>query len=697
MKHVAREKVTKEHLARRAYLYIRQSTLRQVADNQESTRRQYGLQQRAVALGWPVEQIEVIDCDLGISGASTSDRQGFQKLVAAVGMGQVGIVLGLEVSRLARNCADWHRLLELCALSGTLILDEDGIYDPTQYNDRLLLGLKGTLSEAELHMLRARMRGGLLTKARRGELRIGLPVGFVYDDQDHVVLHPDAQVRRTLELFFQTFRRTGTAGSTVKHFTEQKIPFPRPARTGARTAEVVWGRLSVRRATSILHNPRYAGAFAFGRNRVRKQPDGRYRKSRVAQDQWLCLLLDHHPGYITWEQYERNEQRLRQSAKAYGIDGRQSPPREGPALLQGLAVCGRCGARMSVHYYHRRERLVPSYHCLVQCRQHGLPACQSVPGEVVDETVGQLLVETMSPMALEVSLAVQAELEARLAETDQLRQQQVERAEQDAERARYRYLQVDPGNRLVAVSLEADWNEKLRLLEQVRDRVELQRSADRATFDDKTKRRIRALATDFPALWNDPATPHRERKRMVALLLEDVTLHKQEGQISIGIRFRGGATKEMSVPVPLNAWRRRQTHPRALARAAELIAKHTCSEVATQLNEEGFTTGAGAPFSAGAVRWLRTRWKLKNKQDHLRAAGKLTSAEMAARLGIGERVLRGWRQAGRLSATSCNDRGDWMYDPIEEQSDWIQQQAVCKDIDKTARKNSTPPKLLQEV
>ncbi len=245
---------------------------------------------------------------------------------------------------------------------------------------------------------------------------------------------------------------------------------------------------------------------------------------------------------------------------------------------------------------------------------------------------------------------------------------------------------MDPDNRLVAVSLEADWNEKLRVLEQVRDRVESQRSADRAGFDETTKQRIRALASDFPALWKDPATPHRERKRMVALLLEDVTLRKQDGQISIGIRFRGGATKEMSIPVPLNAWRKRQTHPKALARAAELVAEHTCSEVAAQLNEEGFTTGAGARFGAAAVRWLRTRWKLKNHQDHLRAAGKLTSAEMAARLGISERKLRDWRQAGRLRATRCNDRGDWMYDSIEQQSDWIQQQAACKDTSENSQK-----------
>lgn len=679
MKHVAVQKVTANHLVRKAYLYIRQSTLRQVADNQESTRRQYALRDRAIALGWAQEQIDVIDCDLGLSGATTDQRQGFKKLVAEVGMGHAGIVLGLEVSRLARNCTDWHRLLEICALTDTLILDEDGLYDPTQYNDRLLLGLKGTLSEAELHMLRARMRGGLLAKARRGELRIGLPVGLVYDEQGKVVLHPDMQVRCTLELFFRTFHRTGTACATVKHFTEERTPFPAPAKTGARTAEVVWGRLSLQRAVSILHNPRYAGAFAFGRHRARKQPDGHCQVRRVPQDQWHCLLLDVHPGYISWEQYERNRQRLQDSARAYGSERRHGPPREGPALLQGLAVCGRCGARMSVRYHRRGGQLVPSYGCLEQNRGYQRSPCQVIPGGEVDATVGRLLIQTMSPMALDITLAVQAELETRLVETDRLRQQQVERAEHEAEHARCRYMQVDPTNRLVAGSLEADWNEKLRALEQVRDRVERQRSADRANFNEATKRRIRELASDFPRVWSDPATPHRERKRMVALLLEDVTLNKQDEQITICVRFRGGATASLSIPIPLNAWRRRQTHPKALARAAQLLERHTDSQVAAKLNEEGFTTGAGACFDVTAVRWLRTRWGLKSYQDHLCAAGKLPGAEMAARLGISERQLREWRRAGRLRAIRCNGRGDWIYDPIEHQSDWIRQRAVCKD------------------
>ena len=684
-------KVDASHLARKAFLYVRQSTLRQVAENQESTRRQYGLRERAIALGWTAEQVVVVDCDLGLSGAS-ADREGFQKLVAEVGMGHAGIVLGLEVSRLARNSTDWHRLLEICALTETLILDEDGLYDPTDYNDRLLLGLKGTLSEAELHMLRARMRGGLLAKARRGELHIGLPVGLVYDELGRVVLHPDAQVCNTIALFFRTFLRTGAACATVKHFSEQAIPFPAPAQVGAKTAQVVWGRLNLSRAVHLLHNPRYAGAFAYGRRHRRKQPDGRCRTAHVPRDQWHALLLDAHPGYISWEEYERIQQRLRASAHAYGIDRRHGPPREGPALLQGRVLCGRCGVRMSVRYHRRRGELVPDYSCHVRTMQHGDSPCQLIPGGKVDEAVGRLLVETMTPMALELTLAVQAELEARLHEADRLRRQQVERAEHEAEHARRRYMQVDPTNRLVAASLEAEWNDRLRVLDDVRDHVERQRSADRATFDDKAKERVRALAADFPAIWNDPVTPQRERKRMVALLLEDATLLKRQEDITISVRFRGGATTTLSASIPLNAWRKRQTHPKAVTSAAALLEAHTDAEVAAALNEAGFTTGANVPFDTTAVKWLRHRYGLKSYREHLLAAGKLTATEMAARLGISRRQVGVWRQAGRLTATNCRDKRGWMYDPIE-QPQRIQSCVACEDASATkpAERRSAEP------
>lgn len=670
-------KVAATHLARQAFLYVRQSTLRQVAENQESTRRQYALRERASALGWTAEQIVVIDCDLGLSGA-TAAREGFQRLVAEVGMGHAGIVLGLEVSRLARNCTDWHRLLEICALSETLILDEDGLYDPTQYNDRLLLGLKGTLSEAELHLLRARMRGGLLAKARRGELQIGLPVGLVYDGRGRVVLHPDAQVRETLALFFRTFQRTGAACATVKYFSEQQIPFPAPAAAGTKTAQVVWGRLTLGRAVHLLHNPRYAGAYAYGRRHNRKQPDGGSRTTRVPRDQWLVLRLEAHPGYISWDDYERIQDRLRASALAYGIDRHHGPPREGPALLQGRVLCGRCGVRMSVRYHRRRGALVPDYVCCVRTLQHRDPLCQLVPGGGVDATITRLLAATLTPLALELTLAVQADLQARLDDVDRLRGQQIERAEHETEHARRRYLQVDPTNRLVAAALEADWNDQLRVLAEVREQVARQRTQDHATFDERTQQRIRDLAVDFPAVWDDPATPPRERKRIVGLLLEDVTLLKQDEQITLAIRFRGGATTVRTVPVPLNAWRGRQTHPLAIARAATLLASHTDATVAGLLNAEGFTTGAQAPFDSNAVKWLRRRHGLQSLHQHLRAAGKLTSAEMARRLEISVTQVGAWRVAGRLTGERSNDKNAWLYHPPEQPLPRIQARPACK-------------------
>ncbi len=319
--------------------------------NTESATRQYALRQRAVALGWTAEQVVVIDCDQGQSGSSAADRAGFQRLAAEVGLGHAGIVLGLEVSRLARSSTDWHRLLEICALSGTLILDEDGVYDPSHFNDRLLLGLKGTMSEAELHVLRARLLGGILSKAHRGELKMPLPVGLVYDPCDRVVLDPDQQVQQALRLLFQTFRRTGSAWRTVQLFRQQQLSFPRRLRTGPRKGELVWGPLTHNRVRQVLHNPRYAGAFCFGRSRLRITGDGRCQVDRLPREQWRVLLPGAHPGYLTWDEYDENLRRLRANAQTYGAERRAGPPREGPALLQGLVLCGRCGERMTVRYH----------------------------------------------------------------------------------------------------------------------------------------------------------------------------------------------------------------------------------------------------------------------------------------------------------------------------------------------------------
>jgi len=658
------QKVTARHLARSAYLYVRQSTMRQVMENTESTERQYALRQRAVALGWPSENVIVIDSDLGQSGASAADRAGFQKLVAEVGMGRAGIVLGLEVSRLARNCADWHRLLEICALTDTLILDEDGIYDPAHFNDRLLLGLKGTMSEAELHLLRARMRGGLINKARRGELRCRLPVGFVYDGLGRVVLDPDQQVQESVRLLFQTFSRTGAAHATIKHFRNQGLLFPTRVGGGPRKGELSWGPLCLGRVASALHNPWYAGAYAFGRSRCRKQPDGRVRHEHLPVGEWLALIRDAHAGYLSWEEYVRNQQRLQTSAKALHFDRSQSPPREGPALLQGRAVCGLCGSRMHVRYGTRRGQRIPNYVCLGRGRDFGDALCQSIVGTRVDEAVGKLLVEAVTPMALEMSLAVQQEVERRVDEADRLRHRQVERAQYEADLARQRFMHVDPANRLVADSLETEWNARLRALDEARDDYERQRAADRLAVDDDARRRILALATDFPAIWRDPNTPDRERKRMLALLVEDVTLIKQR-QITAALRFRGGATTTLTLARPLTAQQLRATHPDVRQQIDALLDEYTDAQVAHILNERGLRTGAGDSFDAVSVQWVRTTAKLTGLKDRLLAAGMLTTMQLSKMLGVERTTICRWRVQGLIRARICNGLGEWLYWPPE--------------------------------
>jgi DNA invertase Pin-like site-specific DNA recombinase len=556
------EKVRPEHRARNAYLYVRQSTLRQVLENTESTKRQYALRDRAAVLGWDAQQIVVIDSDLGQSGASASDREGFQKLVAEVSLGRAGIVLGLEVSRLARNSTDWHRLIELCALTHTLILDEDGVYDPGQFNDRLLLGLKGTLSEAELHILRSRMRGGILNKVRRGEFAIPLPAGFLYDGHQQVILDPDQAVQQSIGQLFGAFRRSGSAPGVVREFRNKQWKFPVRTRKGPRPGDLEWVDLTRNRVNSVLRNPRYAGAYAYGQNRHGKKPDGSGRCiQRLPREQWYQLQREAHPGYLSWEEYEENLKRLGENAPAPKPQGRGAV-REGPALLQGLAYCGVCGARIAVRYHSRADRLVPDYVCTGNNSNQATPPCQLVPGRNLDQVIGKVLVETMTPAKLELALAVQQEIDAREAETERLYQLQVERARYESTLAERRYKAVDPDNRLVAGTLETEWNDKLRRVretEQENERLRLARQAVSA----HTREQILRLANDFPQMWQDPKTPDRERKRMARLLIEDVTLIRSPEQVTAHMRFKGGAVQTIHVAV-----RPRRTNPRTIAGGA---------------------------------------------------------------------------------------------------------------------------------
>ena len=656
----AESKVTSEHLKRAAYLYIRQSTLRQVLENTESTQRQYALRRRAVVLGWPEDRIVVIDHDQGQSGESASEREGFQRLVADVGLGKAGIVMGLEVSRLARNCADWHRLLEICALSHTLILDEDGLYDPAYYNDRLLLGLKGTMSEAELHILKARLVGGMLSKAQRAELKMPLPVGLVYEEDERVVLDPDQQVQQSVRVFFATFERTGSAWSTVQAFRREGLKFPKRGQAGS--GEIAWQGLSHCIALDTLHNPRYAGAFCFGRTRTWKDVEGKCHTQELPREQWRFLKKDAHPGYITWDQFLAHEQLLLKNQQGHGGGERKAgPAREGPALLQGLILCGKCGSTMTIRYHYRGGRLTPDYVCQKQCVECAEDICQRIPGGGLDEAVGELLVQSVTPLALEVALKVQSEIQARLTEADRLRQQQLQRAQYEADRARLRYMRVDPNNRLVADTLEGQWNEKLRALAQVKEECEKQHGLDSDQLSQEQRAKILGLASEFPRLWRDPQTPDRDRKRMARLLLEDVTLRREQQEILAQLRFKGGATRELRLPFPKAAWALRKTKPEIVAEIDRLLADHCEGEIAHLLNEKGWRSSGGAAFTFRIVNHLRWTYKLKTRYERLREGGLLTAREVARIIGGVASRIKYWRHLGLLSGARYSEKSEYLY------------------------------------
>jgi DNA invertase Pin-like site-specific DNA recombinase/DNA-binding XRE family transcriptional regulator len=661
--HRANQKVSASHLKRQAYCYVRQSTLKQVFENTESTKRQYALREHAIALGWPMVQIVTIDTDLGETAASVADRQGFQKLMTEVSMGRVGLVMGLEVSRLARNNADWARLLEICAITDTLILDEEGIYSPTDFNDRLLLNMKGTFSEVELHVLRSRLRGGILSKARRGELKTRLPTGFVYDHNDKVIIDPDKQIQQCLRLFFDIFQRTGAAFATVKAFATDDMKFPCRMHLGPDKGKVKWQRLTSGRALSILNNPRFAGAYYYGRQRSRLNVDGSTTYFQVPRDQWLVLIKDAHPGYITWQQYEDNLQRLRQNAVAYNVIDRKTPAREGPCLLQGLAVCGKCGQRMTIRYkYQKKGRIEPAYLCQRHRIERWESSCQYIPGAKIDEAISKLLLDSVTPLTLEVALQVQKELEDRFNEADKLRKQQVQRAEYEANIARRRFMQVDPDNRLVADTLEAEWNEKLRQLQDAIDYYEDHRQKESEKLKSVQKKEVLKLAKDFPRLWKNPRTPVREKKRMIRFLIEDVTMIRKEENITLHVRFKGGAKKTLTLPPPLKGWQYNATDPKIVQMVDELLTDHNYAEIATILDNRGFKTSQGNRFDRNVIKSITYNYKLKTRFARLRATGKLTADEVASLLGVTAQTARKWGKEGTIKTYPYNDRNGCLYE-----------------------------------
>ncbi len=650
-------KVTGKHLARQAFLYVRQSTLHQAEQNRQSSRRQYALGQRAHSLGWPKAQVTVIDSDIGQSGADR-DREGFKMLLAEVSLGNAGIVLGLEVSRLARNSSDWHQLLELCALKNTLILDEDGIYDPKDFNDRLVLGLKGQVSEMELHYLRLRLHGGIVNAARRGELRLPLPTGLVYDPLFRVVLDPDAQVRQTVMELFDTFTRTGSARACVKDFHARGLLFPRRQRQRATRGELVWEKLTCARTLQVLHNPRYAGAFAYGRKPTGRHADGGPSRP-VPDEEFSVLLPDHHDGYITWQRYQANRQRLADNARHRSQD--QSPAREGAALLQGLAICGRCGGSMTPGYRHSKAGVSIVYRCWAHFQDPSLSACQQVPGNGIDKAIGEWAVELLTPSGLDAALQVQQELEAQVDKTETWLARQLQRAQHEADLARTRFMNTHPDNRMVADLLESEWNVKLSELQQTRSECERRRAELHRQLGDEQRQRIVDLTRDLPQLWNDPNTPNRERKRMLRLLIDDVTITRGE-QIELGIRLRGGATHQMTLALPQPGRNAHVTPAEVITAIDTLLEDHCVATVAKLLNQQGLHSGHGKAFTARRVSQLRHQYGLRSRYQRLRQRGLLTRDEMATLFAVSPRTIIRWQQRGLLIGIPFNDRNACLFE-----------------------------------
>ena len=655
-------KVDADHLRRDAFLYVRQSSLRQVFENTESTKRQYALREGAVALGWPLERVHVIDSDLGLSGAQARDRDGFQNLVTEVALGHAGIVLGLEVSRLARNNADWHRLLELAALSRTLILDEDGIYDPSHFNDRLLLGLKGTMSEAELHILKSRLQGGILNKARRGELEMPLPIGLVYDGAGRVVLDPDRQVQDTVRLLFESFSDVGSACAVVRRLRAQGVLFPRRVRRGIGKGDLLWGAIDVSRVLQILHNPRYAGAFVYGRSHKACNAQLQAVQRAVKQQDWKVLIREAHAGYINWQEFERNQLRLRQNLGfAPGERGRM--PREGNALLQGRVLCGRCGARMRVHYEQLNGQLRAYYRCHEEVVRRAGKSCQAVHGPAVDAAVSTLLLQTVAPAAIEVALAVQDEIAQRIEQAAERRQVQLQRTRYEAELARRRYVKVDPDNRLVADALEADWNQRLRELNTLQQDHERQQNEDRTQLDEAARQHIVDLARDFPRLWHDERTSSLERKRMLALLIDDVTLVAGP-RISVNVRWRGGRTQSLSVDKPRPIAQIRKTPADVVKLIDALLETSTDKQVAAKLNALGHRNWRGESFTTKKVIVVRRAYRLQSRFERLRLRGMLTGQEVAQQLSVSMTTVHQLGRQGVLTRHLYGNNHRCLYDPV---------------------------------
>ena len=649
------EKVQARHCDRQAVVYVRQSTLRQVEQNRESTRLQYGLADRACRLGWRREQIVVIDDDLGRSGATTSDRPGFQRLVAEVGLGHVGLVLGIEISRLARSCRDWHQLLEMCALFDTLIGDADGIYDPSTYNDRLLLGLKGTMSEAELHILKCRMHEGRRAKAERGDLVLGLPRGFVLKLSGEIALDPDEGVRQVIGLVFAVFERRRSVSGVLRYLVAHDIQLPDRVRAGPDKGDVRWNRPNRTTLSDLFRHPAYAGAYVYGR----RHHDGRLRLPgkphsgrRFLRDPqaWTVLHRGALPAYIDWDTFERNQEQMAANRTRHtGI------PRGGAALLGGLVACGLCGRRMFTTYNENGREA--RYVCHQMATTFGAPRCQSISAHCVDVCVGAAIIEALSPCAIEVSLQVAEDLELERQQLHGQWKQRLERASYATALARRRYECVDPANRLVARTLERDWETALAAEQKLGDDYQraLQREPERLTEEEKAA--VRQLADDIPALWRASSTTAHDRQAMARLMLDQVVIlvRGTTEHADLTCHWAGGVVTQHPLVRPVRRFEQLEKFDQLIARITDLRRKGATAQViADRLNAEDWRPPKKTAFDAPMIRRLLQRRGLGTQRpiwsDNIPRANddEMTIQEVAEHLGAHRQTVYGWLRRGTL-------------------------------------------------
>ena len=628
------ELVSSAHLQRKALIYIRQSTPHQVLSNQESLRLQYALQQRAVDLGWRQEDIEVIDADLGMTGASASHRPGFQGLVARVTLGQVGIILSVDVTRLSRNCSDWYPLLDVCGYRGCLIADRDGIYDPGSANGRLLLGLKGQLSELELHTIKARMTAGLLNKAQRGELALSLPIGLVRNAIGKVHKDPNREVQDRLALIFTTFLRARSASKVLQFLNTHDLCLPRRDRFG----DVVWKKPTVAAILQILKNPAYAGAFVYGKTRsVRKDPTSPHTQEvRLPMDQWKIRINDIYPAYITWDTFEQIQQMLVENYAAYDRNKSRGVPRDGAALLHGMVYCGECGHKMVVQYKNGTR-----YLCNYLRQQYHVPVCQYIHADPVDEKIVEAVFQALSPVELDVYAAAVATQQATAQNVTHAHHQHLERLRYEATLAGRQFNHVDPDNRLVAAELEKRWEGALADLKQAEETeaTRIISPPSLLALNSELQTAFRAIGQHLPALWQQGLVSQRHKKALLRALIDKVVVHRfARDQMQARIVWKGGETTTFVIPVPIGTFKdlagAEDMERLILERSAAGILDE---EIAQELTDLGYRSPMGLVVLPSTVKGIRLKQGIfhKRSQSHpRRIKGMLTISQIATALDI---------------------------------------------------------------